>query len=467
MKDITERTAVETRQRERANRDFERDEKATDLAQRKTTDLAESKAAERAEHRIKYSRTQESLERAQQPARTQLQTQQEATTRSEKEKERVQTRQPDKVMTQAITGLGQESVSARTQIPQVTMQQQQQQDTTHDTVLQSSASVQNSVSDQSSVGSVGSVGLVGTAESKSQSTEKQFRIACTTRSTQDTDSDRIAGTQNTSAQNIGSCSTGTQEIKSAQEGTQRNKTAQNPTQNGTQEIMKAQNGMQNGTQGIISAQNIGSDRNSRNQAIKSAQEGTHQIRAQKGTQKGTQNDTQKGTQKGTQEIVSAQGGTQGITSGKDSHTRLIEISGKDSHTRLIDTSEHDQSIGSQSIGYQKISYQNVTQVIIGSQQQAQLQVSAQQNHVNKDQAQLSAQNILYDPGYRFHSHSRIETSLARYLHCVAILLGGCYGLLSAAHGLRTKSQPVGILISKSFSFKVFAEPAIAAMATVD
>ena len=48
-------------------------------------------------------------------------------------------------------------------------------------------------------------------------------------------------------------------------------------------------------------------------------------------------------------------------------TQEIEISGKDSHTRLIETSENDQ-------------------VIIGSQQQAQLQVSAQQYRVNKDQA---------------------------------------------------------------------------------
>ena len=232
-------------------------------------------------------------------------------------------------------------------------------------------------------------------------------ITCTARSAQDIASGRIAGTQKTSAQNIGSGNndTGTQEIKSAQEGTQGIRTAQK----GTQEIMSAQDidtGRIAGTQ-KTSAQNIGSDR-----------------------------------KEGTQEIE---------ISGKDSHTRLIEISGKDSHTRLIETSESDQ-------------------VNIGSRQQAQLQVSDQQYRVNKDQAQLalSVQNIhiLYDPG-KFHSHSRIQIRLARYLHRVAILLGGCYGLLSAALGLRTKSQPVGILISKSFRFKVFGEPAIAAMATVD
>ena len=35
VKELTERTAAEIRQRERANRDFERDEKAADLAQTK------------------------------------------------------------------------------------------------------------------------------------------------------------------------------------------------------------------------------------------------------------------------------------------------------------------------------------------------------------------------------------------------------------------------------------------------
>ena len=262
VKELTERTAAEIRQRERADRDFERDEKAADLAQRKTADLAESKAAERAEHRIKCSRTQESIERARQYERTQLQTQRGATTRSEKEKERVQTRESDKGMTQAITGLGQESVSARTQIPQVTAQQQQQQDTARDTVLvpQSSVTVQNSVSDQPSVGSVGAVGSVSSAESKSQSTEKQLMITCTARSAQDTDSDRIAGTQKASAQNIGSgsCSIGTQEIKSAQGGTQGIKTEQK----GTQQIVPAQDTDPHRTAGAqkTSAQNIGSGR---------------------------------------------------------------------------------------------------------------------------------------------------------------------------------------------------------------
>ena len=91
--------------------------------------------------------------------------------------------------------------------------------------------------------------------------------------------------------NIGSgrCSIGTQETKSAQERVQGISSAQNRTQNGTQEIMKAQNGTQNGTQEIIliSAQNIGSDRNTGNQGIKSAREGAHEIGAQKGTQKVT------------------------------------------------------------------------------------------------------------------------------------------------------------------------------------
>ena len=141
-------------------------------------------------------------------------------------------------------------------------QQQQQQDTTHGTILvpHSSVSVQSSVLDQPSVGSVGSVGLVGSAESKSQSTEKQFRITCTARSAQDTDSDRIAGTQKASAQNIGSgsCSIGTQEIKSAQEGTQGIKTEQK----GTQQIMPAQDTDSHRTAGAqkTSAQNIGSGR---------------------------------------------------------------------------------------------------------------------------------------------------------------------------------------------------------------
>ena len=124
---------------------------------------------------------------------------------------------------------------------------------------------------------------------------------------------------------------------------------------------------------------------------------------------------------------------------------------------IISQSIISQSIGSQSINYQggigsqSIGYQDVTQVI-GSQNQISVTVSTE--------------NVIYDPGIcQNHSHSCIVG--ARYLQSCAILLGGCYGLLPIAHGLRMKSQPVGILISKSFRFKVFGEPAIAAMATVD
>ena len=63
--------------------------------------------------------------------------------------------------------------------------------------------------------------------------------------------------------------------------------------------------------------------------------------------------------------------------------------------------------------------------------------------------------------YMDHSHSSVIT--ARYLQSLAILLGGCYGLLSLAHD---QTKPVGILVSQSNRFKVFSELVTTAMATV-
>ena len=116
--------------------------------------------------------------------------------------------------------------------------------------------------------------------------------------------------------------------------------------------------------------------------------------------------------------------------------------------------QENQNIGSQNIGSQNIGSQNIGSRNIGSQRISSGNIGSQK------QTSASAQCIVYDPG-RNHSHSSVIT--ARYLQSLAILLGGCYGLLSVAHD---QTKAVGILISQANRFKVFSELVTTAMATV-
>ena len=146
----------------------------------------------------------------------------------------------------------------------------------------------------------------------------------------------------------------------------------------------------------------------------------------------------------------------------------MESARKENQEPTISAHSRQESIKSHCIGSQNIDCQNMVSQNIGSQNISSQNISSQNigsqsisygNVGSEKQTSVSAQCIVYDPG-RNHSHSSVIT--ARYLQSLAILLGGCYGLLSIAHDL----DPVGILISQAHRFKVFSEPAFAAMATV-
>ena len=137
------------------------------------------------------------------------------------------------------------------------------------------------------------------------------------------------------------------------------------------------------------------------------------------------------------------------------HSRQESIKSHSIGSQNIDCQNMvSRNIGSQNIGSQNIGSQNISSQNIGSQSISSENVGSQK------ETSVSAQCIVYDPG-RSHSHLSIIT--ARYLQSLAILLGGCYGLLSATHD---QTKAVGILVSQANRFKVFSELVTTAMATV-